>query len=104
MRRIAAGLLIVAVAPLGFAQDLKDPTRPPLAAVPTPTHHTVAAPTPRVTAILVSAERRVATFDGQPVHVGDRVGACLIEEITGAGVRYRSQGKSLFAALEKAAP
>jgi hypothetical protein len=99
--------LLVALALFGFAtygstQELKDPTQPPVTAAAS--HRPAAALRPRVTAIFISAQRRVATFDDQPVHVGDRVGDCLIEEITSAGVRYRAQGLSLFAALTPAAP
>jgi hypothetical protein len=100
MKRIAAAALVLGFAPHGIAQDLKDPTRPPITAA-APARHETTAPTPRVTGIFISAQRRVATFDGQPVHAGDHVGPCLIEEITGDGVRYRLQGQSLFAALQK---
>jgi len=103
MRRIPAALALLALATLAPAQELKDPTRPPTTATP-PTRREAAVTRPRVTAIFLSAQRRVATFDAQPVHVGDRVGGCLIEEITSAGVRYRTQGQSLFAALVPASP
>jgi hypothetical protein len=107
MKRVLAALALFGLAPFGLApcigaQELKDPTRPPVAAAQA--RREAPAPRPRVTAIFVSAQRRVATFDDQPVHEGDRVGACLIEEITTAGVRYRTQGHSLFAALAPVAP
>lgn len=102
MKRVLATVALFTLAPCAGTQDLKDPTRPPVAAVQT--RREALAPRPRVTAIFVSAQRRVATFDDQPVHEGDRIGACLIEEITSTGVRYRTQGHSLFAALAPASP
>jgi len=102
MKRRLVAVVLFGLATSGATQELKDPTQAPVTAAPT--HRQAAAPRPRVTAIFISAQRRVATFDDQPVHVGDRVGDCLIEEITSAGVRYRTQGLSLFAALTPAAP
>jgi hypothetical protein len=84
----------LAVALLGVAgahapaAELRDPTRPPApaaAAAHAPKHVVV----PQVSAIFVSAARRVAIFDSQPVHEGDRVGDYVIETITATGVRYR---------------
>jgi flagellar basal body L-ring protein FlgH len=102
MKRLVAAVALCGFAACAFTQELKDPTQPPLTAAVT--HRQAAAPRPRVTAIFISAKRRVATFDDRPVHVGDRVGDCIIEEITSAGVRYRSRGLSSFAALTAAAP
>jgi hypothetical protein len=104
MKYLAAALALLFAATAGHAQELKDPTLPPQVAAAAQTRRETPAPRPRVTAIFLSAQRRVATFDDQPVHVGDRVGAFLIEEITSAGVRYRTQGQSLFAALAPRAP
>lgn len=103
MKGIAVALLLLGCLPCAHPQDLRDPTRPPVTAAIPPRHEASPAG-PRVTAVFVSIDRRVATFDGQPVHVGDRVGDCLIEEITSAGVRYRAQGQSVFAALQSAPP
>ena len=80
------------------AADLKDPTRPPAAQAPAG-HPAAAAPLPRVTAIFVSTERRVAIFNDQPVRVGDSVGKYRIDAISAEGVRYSSEGHSAFAAL-----
>jgi hypothetical protein len=103
MKRIVVTFAVLALAGTGSAQELKDPTRAPMTGT-TQVRREAPAPRPRVTAIFVSSQRRVATFDDQPVHVGDRVGGYLIEEITRAGVRYRCRGQSLFASLEPASP
>jgi flagellar basal body L-ring protein FlgH len=102
MKRLLVTLALFGFAACGSTQELKDPTLPPLTTAAA--HRQAAAPRPRVTGIFISAQRRVATFDDRPVHVGDRVGDCIIEAITSAGVRYRSQGLSSFAALTVAAP
>jgi hypothetical protein len=96
---LGAALILCAAAPTGSAHgaDLKDPTRPPATAVNGPA--AVRAVLPRVTAVFVSADRRVAIFNDQPVQVGDHVGKYHIEAISAEGVRYSSDGHSAFAAL-----
>jgi hypothetical protein len=80
------------------AEDLKDPTRPPMLSVPikhADEHRTL----PHVSAIFLSSSRRIAIFNDQPVHAGDRIGAYRIDEVTALGVRYSSLGHTAFAAL-----
>jgi hypothetical protein len=94
-----AALILSGVAASGTAHgaDLKDPTRPPASAVNAPASVHVALP--RGSAVFISADRRVAIFNDQPVQVGEHVGRYLIEAITAEGVRYSSDGHSAFAAL-----
>jgi hypothetical protein len=80
------------------AADLKDPTRPPpvaSAAKPAAEHKLL----PQVTAIFLSSSRRIAVFNGQPVHAGDVVGGYRIDEVTAAGVHYSASGHTAFAPL-----
>lgn len=93
-----AGAGAAAMAAPAAATGLKDPTSPP--AVAAPAHATKAhAPPPRVSAIFLSAQRRVAIFDGAAVAVGDRIGDLRILEITADGVRYSDHGHAAFAPL-----
>jgi len=96
-RAFALSLLCLAGAG-AMADELRDPTRPP---VPTTAaqHATKRVLVPRVTAIFISAARRVAIFDSQPVHEGDRVGDYLIATITATGVRYRLGQSFAFSPL-----
>jgi hypothetical protein len=80
------------------APELKDPTRPPAAVAAAPQAPKPAA-LPCVSAIFVSAARRVAIFDGQPVQAGDQVGAYRIDTITATGVGYRLGTRLAFAPL-----
>jgi hypothetical protein len=87
------------------ADDLKDPTRPPTMDV-TIKHIDEIKLLPHVSAIFVSSTRRIAIFNDQPVHAGDRVGAYRIDEVNARGVRYSTAGHTAFAALasSKASP
>ena len=80
------------------AAGLKDPTLPPPVAAPAHAARK-AAPVPQVSAIFLSASRRVAIFDGKAVAAGDRVGDLSIEAVTADGVRYSDHGHSAFAPL-----
>lgn len=78
---------------------LKDPTRPPEPASAAVKPRAERIPPPRVSAIFIANNRRIAIFNDQPVHEGDRVGAYRIDEISEAGVKYFSAGKNAFAPL-----
>jgi hypothetical protein len=80
------------------AEDLKDPTRPPIVEVPIK-HIDGIKLLPRVSAIFVSSTRRIAIFNDQPVRAGDHVGAYRIDEVNARGVRYSTAGHTAFAAL-----
>jgi len=101
------GLLVLAgvLSLPASAEDLKDPTRPPIMDVPIK-HNDGIKLLPHVSAIFVSSTRRVAIFNDQPVRAGDRVGAYLIDEVSARGVRYSTAGHTAFAALasSKASP
>ncbi|MDE2349729.1 MAG: hypothetical protein KGL92_14595 [Gammaproteobacteria bacterium] len=92
-----------AMAAPAAATGLKDPTSPPAVAAPAhvPKAH---APPPRVSAIFLSAQRRVAIIDGVAVAVGDRIGDLRILEITADGVHYSDHGHAAFAALRPPQP
>jgi len=96
-RRFALSLLCLAGTG-ATADELRDPTRPP-APTTVASHATQRVVVPRVTAIFISAARRVAIFDSQPVHEGDRVGDYVIQTITATGVRYRLGMQVAFSAL-----
>jgi len=91
-------LLMCLVAAPAFADGLKDPTRPPAVVAPA-THAALRPALPRVSAIFMADDRRVAIFEDQPVRVGDRVGLYRIDDISATGVRYSTAGRSAFAAL-----
>jgi len=101
VRCVAVLLLAWVFALDATAQDLKDPTRPPIMNVPIK-HIDEIKLLPHVSAIFVSSTRRIAIFNDQPVRAGDRVGAYLIDEVTARGVRYSSAGHTAFAALDSA--
>jgi hypothetical protein len=88
------GLLWIGVLTLTWtanAEDLRDPTRPPLAE-----HHT-AAPresAPTLSAVLNFNGERSAIFNGHLVHSGSAVGAYTILAVLEDGVRYRHAGQS----------
>jgi hypothetical protein len=97
-RPLVLALLLVAGVATSAATELRDPTRPPVAVAATAPARQHAS-VPCVSAIFVSAARRVAIVDSQPVHEGDHVGAYLIESITATGVRYRLGTQVAFAPL-----
>jgi hypothetical protein len=71
------------------ADELRDPTRPPVVARHVSTPH---EPAPILSAIIGTPSSRVAVFNGQLVHDGGFVGTYLIEAVLGDGVRYRHAG------------
>lgn len=81
----------VTFAPVVAADDLRDPTRPPV-----PTHAAVATPErpPVLSAILGAKWDRIAIFNGQLVRSGESVGSYLIEAVFEDGLRYRHGGVS----------
>ena len=70
--------------------DLRDPTRPPLAE--TRTSQTVAEAAPVLSAVLNFNGVRTAIFNGQLVRSGSSLGAYTIEAVLEDGVRYRHAG------------
>ncbi|HME40760.1 MAG TPA: hypothetical protein VKG63_17530 [Steroidobacteraceae bacterium] len=87
---VTAGTLGAAFA-LGLAltagaDELRDPTRPPL-----PQGHTAAfhEPLPVLSAVLTFGGERTAIFNGQLVRRGSVVGAYTIDSVLEDGVKYR---------------
>ena len=81
-----AALLALATA---HADPLRDPTRPPQAAV---TRAKTEDAVPLLTAVFSAGERHTAIVNGRLVKAGDTVGAYLIEDVLADGVRYRHAG------------
>jgi hypothetical protein len=88
------GLLWIGVLTLTWtanAEDLRDPTRPPLAE-----RHATAPfeSAPTLSAVLNFNGERSAIFNGHLVHSGSAVGAYTILAVLEDGVRYRHAGQS----------
>jgi hypothetical protein len=81
--------LAVIVAPLSSADELRDPTRPPVTA-----HHEAgpSEPAPVLSAVMGSGSDRVAIFNGRVVRSGGSVGTYVIQTVLEDGVRYRHAG------------
>ena len=105
MRYVGLCVLAAVFSLPASAEDLKDPTRPPIMDGPI-RHIDEIKLLPHVSAIFMSSTRRIAIFNDQPVHAGDRVGAYRIDEVTARGVRYTAAGHTAFATLTlaKASP
>jgi hypothetical protein len=82
-------ILVVTLAPLASADEMRDPTRPPAAA-----HHEAgpSEPAPVLSAIMGSGPDRIAIFNGQVVRSGGTVGTYVIQTVFEDGVRYRHAG------------
>lgn len=81
--------LTVLVSPLASADELRDPTRPPVVA-----HHEAVLnePAPVLSAIMGSGSARLAIFNGHVVRSGGTVGTYVIQSVFEDGVRYRHAG------------
>ena len=82
-------MVLVAASATAQADALRDPTRPPQAAV---AHATAQEAAPVLTAVFAAGERRSAIFNGRLVKAGDAVGGYSIEDVLVDGVRYRHAG------------
>ena len=88
------GLLWIGVLTLTWtanAEDLHDPTRPPLAERHAAVPHESA---PTLSAVLNFNGERSAIFNGHLVHSGSAVGGYTIIAVLEDGVRYRHAGLS----------
>jgi hypothetical protein len=88
------GLLCIGVLTLtgtANAEDLRDPTRPPLAE-----HHAALSreSVPTLSAVLNFNGERSAIFNGRLVHSGSAVGGYTILAVLEDGVRYSHAGQS----------
>ena len=85
-------LLAAEFAPLSpaAADELRDPTRPPLPA--TPAAQAARDALPVLSAVLRFEGKRTAIVDGHLVREGSVIGGCTIESILEDGVRYRRAG------------
>lgn len=87
-------MLWFGLVPLGAAELLPDPTRPPENISPAPDSDASVPAAPILQSVLISAERRVAFINGRSVKVGDRFGEAKIVKITESEV-VLSNGKDL---------
>jgi hypothetical protein len=88
------GLLWIGVLTLAWtanAEDLHDPTRPPLAEHHAAVSHETA---PTLSAVLNFNGERSAIFNGHLVHSGSAIGGYTIIAVLEDGVRYRHAGQS----------
>ncbi len=98
-RQLFTALLAVAaffaIAPAGFAESLRDPTRPYLE----PTPVTKAQSRFHLSAIFVSDDRRVAILNGKRVKVGDLVEGAKVIEILNDELRLSYDGRLISTRL-----
>ena len=82
---------VLTLASLANAEELRDPTRPPIAE-----RHMAALKEsgPTLSAVLNFNGERSAIFNGHLVHSGSAVGAYTILAVLEDGVRYRRAGQS----------
>ena len=90
-------LTAVLALPGATALAIEDPTRPPAKNTsPVPVQQTS---TPRLTAILVGPERRVATINSRVMSEGERRGGITVERIDSDSVIVRAAGRRLTLSL-----
>jgi MSHA biogenesis protein MshK len=100
LRAVALCLLSLCWLASTPAEDLQDPTRPPLApnattgAATVTTSAAVARPA-RLEAVLHSAGRAVAIIDGKLLRVGDGLGDARIAAITSDAVQLTRAGRTI---------
>lgn len=85
-----AALVACGLAFATTAQAARDPMRPPMAATSRVAPRAV--PAPELTAVIGSAERRVAIVNGRVVRAGDTVDGALIVAVFEGGIRYSRAG------------
>lgn len=83
---------------LGYAEELLDPTRPPVSlAVPVPASGVAATPPTGLQSIIISKTRRTAIIDGESVELGSNYGdAKLIEVNEGSVILQSKQGRQVL--------
>jgi len=86
MKRLALLLGALGLAWTTGADELRDPTRPPLRENRTAAH---SEPAPVLSAVLNFNGERTAIFNGRLVRPGSVVGAYTIDSVLEDGVRYR---------------
>lgn len=81
----------------GFAEELTDPTRPPVSiAAPIAEAGAVVAAT-GLQSVIIGKNRRAAIIDGQTVELGGRIGEAKLIEVNPAGVVLRTaQGRQVL--------
>jgi MSHA biogenesis protein MshK len=95
----AACFSLVQLSMTAAADELNDPTRPPLLSHPVAKAAPVAVQ--RLTAVLFSEDRRVAVIDGHVLREGDRVGNAIIKQITNDSVTLNRTGRTEVMRLPK---
>ncbi len=90
---IAVALIALLAAPLAAADLQRDPTRPPSQSLPAAVVSPVGSW--KVSSILVSSERRVATINGRTVQEGELIDGARVVRIEPTTVRLRSGQQEL---------
>ena len=93
IRNIAA-LCLLAVANMGMAETLVDPTRPPAALNPALANASTVNTGPVLQSVLVSRGRKVAIISGKEVKLNEKFGDARVIRITETEVVLR-RGKSV---------
>ena len=94
-RQFALPLLALCWLGISHAEELRDPTRPPLSASPSTTAATAAPRTARLEAVLHSQGRTVAIIDGKLLRVGDWLGDARIAAISSDAVQLTREGRTV---------
>jgi hypothetical protein len=89
MKALCLALVGCAALNICFAEDLRDPMRPPQRAL---TQRGGKAGAPVVSAVFIGATHRAAIVNGRLVHEGDRLGPYTIVALLDDGIRYQSRG------------
>lgn len=104
--KILCGALLLAACPLAaLAEDLPDPTRPPLS-VSGPVQAADAVPQQTgLSSVIISKTRRAAIIDGQTIELGGKYGDARLIAVNEGGVVLRDeQGRktlTMFPGVEK---
>lgn len=97
-----AVLATLMLAPVAFAEELPDPTRPPAAVMAPGDAAAVAPPRPAgLQSVIISRSRSAAIIDGQTVELGGKYGDVRLIEVSDTGVilqgaRGKKQVMTLF--------
>jgi len=105
----ACGVIFVLLDHPLHAENLPDPTRPPLALEAAPASEAGAvAPTLVLQSVLISPRHRVAIINGETVKLGDFYGTAKVVKISESGVVLKADGNlqtlKLFPSVEKKKP
>ncbi|HXA47765.1 MAG TPA: MSHA biogenesis protein MshK [Burkholderiaceae bacterium] len=93
LKSILIALMVLMLGQGVMAEELRDPTRPPVGIGQTPADAGVPAE-PELQSILISPSRRIAIISGKTVQVGDKFGDARVAAINSSEVVLKT-GKNL---------